>query len=66
MKLNKEQLNELLYYITYDDFKNSLIFKLQYIYGRNAREVLELKVKDIDLTYETITFTTPTTPVKFP
>lgn len=66
MKLTKEKLNELLFYIENDDFEKALIFKLCYIYGRNAREVLELTVDAINLTDETITFTTQTTPVTYP
>ena len=66
IKLNKTKLNELLYYITSDNYKNSLILKLIYVYGRNAREALNLQPKDIDLTTETITFTVPTGEVTFP
>lgn len=66
IKLNKTKLNELLYYISSDNFKNSLILKLIYVYGRNAREVFNLKPEDVDLTIETILFTIPTGTVTFP
>ncbi len=66
IKLNKTKLNELLYYISSDNYKNSLILKLGYIYGRNAREVLNLKPMDINLTDETILFNIPTGTVTFP
>lgn len=66
IKLNKTKLNELLYYITSDDYKNSLILKLIYIYGRNAREVFNLKPEDINLTNETILFGIPTGTTSLP
>lgn len=56
MKLGKEKLNELLYLFHDDDFRYGLIFKLIYIYGRNAGEVLKLKVKDIDFNENLISF----------
>lgn len=66
MKLIKTKLNELLYYITDDHYKNSLILKLIYIYGRNAREVFNLQTKDINIPEETIQFTTPTGDITYP
>lgn len=66
IKLNKTKLNELLYYISSDNYKNSLILKLGYIYGRNASEVFNLKPVDINLTDETILFNIPTGTVTFP
>lgn len=66
IKLNKTKLNELLYYITNDHYKNSLILKLIYIYGRNVSEIFNLKPEDINLTDETIRFHIPTGTVTFP
>jgi len=66
IKLIKTKLNELLYYITNDHYKNSLILKLSYIYGRNASEILNLKPADISLTDETIRYNIPTGTVTFP
>lgn len=66
IKLNKTKLNELLYYITSDHYKNSLILKLNYIYARNASEIFNLKPMDINLTDETIMFNIPTGTVTFP
>lgn len=56
LKLTKEKLNELLYYLSTDNFKNTLILKIAYIYGKNMREVLILKSEDINIDDETITF----------
>lgn len=66
MKLIKTKLNELLYYIHDDNFKNYLMLKLIYTYGRNASEIFNLKVKDIDSVEDTILFHIPTGTVSYP
>ena len=48
VKVDKKQLNELLYYISKDNRKYGLIFKLVYVYGRSIQEVLSLKCGDVD------------------
>lgn len=58
IKLDKKQLNELLYYLYKDNEKYGLIFEIVYVYGRNINEVLKLKAKDID--EATIEFELPT------
>ena len=66
IKLEKTKLNELLYYIKEDHFKNSLILQLIYAYGRNASEVFNLKPEDINLTDNTITFDITTKKITYP
>lgn len=66
MKLDKLKFNELLYYIREDHFKNYLILKLIYVYGRNAREVFNLQVKDINVTQDNLTFETQTGLLTYP
>ncbi len=66
IKLTKEKLNEFLYYLSTDNPKNTLIFKLGYIYGKNMREVLILKPTDINIEKETITFNTYSEKVTYP
>ena len=56
MKLGKEKLNELLYLFHDDNIRYGLIFKLIYIYARNAGEVLKLQKKDINYNDKTISF----------
>ena len=63
--MSKERLNELLYYITEDNFKYGLIFKITYIYGRNIGEVLKLRVADVDLKHNALDFYLPTESVSF-
>ena len=46
MKLGKEKLNELLYLFHDDNIRYGLIFKLIYIYARNAGEVLKLQNRE--------------------
>ena len=65
MKLSKEKLNELLYYICKDNLKYGLIFKITYIYGRNIGEVLKLRVVDVDLKHNALDFYLPTESVSF-
>ena len=66
IKLEKTKLNELLYYIREDHFKNSLILQLIYAYGRNASEIFNLKPEDINLTDNTITFDITTKKIAYP
>lgn len=54
--MGKEKLNELLYLFSSDDKRYGLIFKLIYIYARNANEVLQLTKQDINFNDQTITF----------
>lgn len=58
-------LNELLKYISEDNFKYGLIFKLTYVYGRNIGEVLRLKKEDVDLKHNSVDFYLPTESVSF-
>ena len=66
MKLVKTKLNELLYYIHDDNYKNYLMLKLIYTYGRNASEIFKLHVNDIDTVDDNITFKIPTGTVTYP
>lgn len=66
MKLDKLKFNELLYYIHGDHYKNYLILKLIYTYGRNASEVFNLQSKDINVVEDNITFNIPTGTVTYP
>lgn len=65
VKITKEMLNELLLYISKDNFKYGLIFKITYIYGRNIGEVLRLKKCDVDLKHNTLDFELPAEDVSF-
>lgn len=65
VKISKEMLNEVLKYITEDNFKYGLIFKITYIYGRNIGEVLKLRKMDVDLKHNTLDFNLPTESVSF-
>ena len=56
IKLDKKQVNELLKLISEDNFRNGLILKLVYIYGRSIGDVLRLRKRDIDLKHNTIDF----------
>lgn len=47
IKLNKTQINELLYHISKDNQRYGLVLKIVYIYGRNIGDVLRLKRKHI-------------------
>lgn len=66
MKLTKTRFNELLYYIQEDNYKNYLILKLIYTYGRNASEIFNLQNKDINITEDAVTFNIPTGQVTYP
>lgn len=65
IKVNKEMLNELLRYISEDNQKYGLIFKITYIYGRNIGEVLKLRKRDVDLKHNALDFMLPTESVSF-
>lgn len=65
IKVNKEMLNELLRYISMDNQKYGLIFKITYIYGRNIGEVLKLRKRDVDLKHNALDFMLPTESVSF-
>lgn len=66
MKLIKTKLNELLYYIHEDNYKNYLMLKLIYTYGRNASEIFNLQSKDVDTVEDNILFHIPTGTVTYP
>lgn len=66
MKLDKLKFNELLYYIHEDHYKNYLILKLIYVYGRNASEIFNLQVKDVNVDEDCVTFKIPTGEVTYP
>ena len=66
MKLDKLKFNELLYYIHEDHYKNYLMLKLIYVYGRNASEIFNLQVKDVNVTMDNVTFNIPTGTVTYP
>lgn len=66
MKLDKLKFNELLYYIHEDNYKNYLILKMIYTYGRNASEIFNLQTKDVNVTENNITFHIPTGTVTYP
>lgn len=65
IKISKEMLNELLRYISEDNQKYGLIFKITYIYGRNIGEVLKLRKVDVDLKHNALDFMLPTESVSF-
>lgn len=65
IKVSKEMLNELLRYISMDNQKYGLIFKITYIYGRNIGEVLKLRKRDVDLKHNALDFMLPTESVSF-
>ena len=65
IKISKEMLNELLRYISEDNQKYGLIFKLTYIYGRNIGEVLKLRKRDVDVKHNALDFILPTESVSF-
>lgn len=65
IKVSKEMLNELLRYISMDNQKYGLIFKITYIYGRNIGEVLKLRKRDVDLKHNALDFMLPTESISF-
>lgn len=56
IKMSKTDVNKLLYEISKDDLKYSLILKMVYVYGKNISDVLNLKKGDIDLNRNIIRF----------
>ena len=54
--IDKYQINQLFDVICRDDFRNGLILKLVYVYGRNIGEVLKLRKSDIDFDNACINF----------
>lgn len=66
MKLIKTKFNELLYYIHEDNYKNYLMLKIIYTYGRNASEIFNLKNTDIGTIKDTITFHINTGDITYP
>ena len=56
VKLSKEEVNELLYYIYQDNERNGLIFKLMYIYAQSISNILRLKRVNVDLKHNTLDF----------
>lgn len=65
VRISKEMLNELFKYISDDNFKYGLIFKITYVYGRSIGEVLRLKKGDVDFRHMTVDFSLPTENVSF-
>jgi hypothetical protein len=56
IKLNKTEVNELLYHLCKDNHRYGLVLKLVYVYGRNIGDVLRLRKRDINISNNIICF----------
>lgn len=66
LKMSKTDVNKLLLEVMNENVEYGLILSMQYIYGRNPGDVLELKKEDIDLNENTIKFRLSKSNLKVP
>ena len=66
LKMSKTDVNKLLFEVTQEYPDYGLILSMQYIYGKNPGDVIELKKEDIDFNNNTIRFKLSKSNIRLP